>query len=809
MAADLQVGLGLDPKEFEKGLRDAQTKLNEFSDKITSVGKKLSIGLTVPLTALGYKSVQVFATFSQEMAKVAAISGATAQEFDTLKKSAEALGASTRFSATEVAGLQLNLSKLGFDTTAINNSTQAILELALATGEDLAQSAEVAAATMQGFGLEASEAGRVADVMAASFSSSALGLSKFQNAMSTVAPVAKTAGVSIEETTALLAILTNAGLDASTSGTSLRNIFLKLAKSGIDMDAAFDKINKSTNKSAVAMELFGIQGATAAVVLAENSEQARQFTKDFENSAGAAANMAAIMDDTLTGSLLNLESAAEGAMIAIGEALEPALKAITARLGSMISAFTNLDPVVRNIIVAIAATAAAIGPLLLGLGAIIKIAPLVRSAVMLMGGPFTIIASVIAAAAIAIALNWDKVKDFIITSAATVLRTVSDTILKFSQFVARIGFEQLSFKIANASHSLSGKADSLDKSAQKARVQLEMAAEVTKNAEINAGLLATTNLELGNSFGDVAKQAEKARLKMSEVDKVITVLNGKAFNPGGGSPEQIGSIDRGSTIEIGKINWGTTLTDAQIEAENIAMAINETFGDVVTAGVTDAVSQMAAAFGEGFVNGNPLEAFGQALLGSIGKILTEFGQLTLAAGIASTALGKALKNPWNPSSGPIAIAAGAALIAIGGAVKAFSSSVGSGGSGGGYSGGGSAVNPGSSTDIFRQNSSNSFDASEKKLSSQFDRLAETTGMIVNRMNSTIGDISSFDNAGSSFIAGAKDFVSGLNNTYIGGTVDVLKQSISQDIRVTGEIVGSGDQLRVVLNNANAKAGRIR
>jgi hypothetical protein len=335
---------------------------------MTKVGKNLSVGLTAPIAGLGVLAVKTFATFEQSMAKVEAISGATSQELIALKKSAEDLGASTRFAATDVAGLQLEFSKLGFDPSQILDATEATLALAQASGEDLAQSAIVAASTVQGFGLQVSETGRVVDVMAKSFSSSALDLSKFQTAMATVAPVAKSAGQSLESTTGMLSVLTNNGLDASTAGTGLRNIFLDIAQAGMTLDEALDMISTSANKNVTALNLFGKRGATVATVLADNQEAAKGFAKQYDNAAGSAKAMAKIMDNTTEGSFMKFKSAAESAGIAVGEILAPIIRDLTDTLAEIISEFKDLAPATQKLIVVIAALAAAIGPVLVALG---------------------------------------------------------------------------------------------------------------------------------------------------------------------------------------------------------------------------------------------------------------------------------------------------------------------------------------------------------------------------------------------------------------------------------------------------------
>ena len=366
--ANISIRFRADLKQFSSQMQNVERSLKSVGKRMTKVGKNLSVGLTAPIAGLGVLAVKTFATFEQSMAKVEAISGATSQELIALKKSAEDLGASTRFAATDVAGLQLEFSKLGFDPSQILDATEATLALAQASGEDLAQSAIVAASTVQGFGLQASETGRVVDVMAKSFSSSALDLSKFQIAMATVAPVAKSAGQSLETTTGMLSVLTNNGLQASKAGTGLKNIFLTLAQAGLTLEEAFEMINTSTNKNVTAVNLFKKEGATAALILAENQEAAKGFAKQYDNAAGSAKAMAKIMDNTTQGSFAKFKSAAESAAIAIGEILAPMIRDLTDTLAEIISEFKDLSPATQKLIVVIAALAAAIGPVLVALG---------------------------------------------------------------------------------------------------------------------------------------------------------------------------------------------------------------------------------------------------------------------------------------------------------------------------------------------------------------------------------------------------------------------------------------------------------
>ena len=142
---------------FKKGLNKAERSLDQFGRKMQQTGKSLSMKLTAPLAALGAVSFNVFKNFEYEMSKVKAVSGATAEEFAALEKNAKDLGASTMFSASQVAGLQTEFAKLGFSATEINKVTEGTLNLAQASGSDLAHAAEVAGSTLRAFGLDASE----------------------------------------------------------------------------------------------------------------------------------------------------------------------------------------------------------------------------------------------------------------------------------------------------------------------------------------------------------------------------------------------------------------------------------------------------------------------------------------------------------------------------------------------------------------------------------------------------------------------------------------------------------------------------
>ena len=337
-----------------KGVNLTKGQLNQL-DKSTKGATKsfaaMAVGIagaTAAMYALG-KAISVGKQFEQSMANVKAVSGATNLEFKALEANAKKLGATTAFTASEVAGLQTEFAKLGFTSTEINKVTKGTLALAAATGSDLATSAEVGGATLRGFGLDASETGRVTDVMAKSFSSSALDMAKFSDSMKFVAPVAKMAGFSIEGTTAILGQLANAGLHGSMAGTALRSIFLKLANTNSTLSKrlggsvnsveelipALNKLKDEGVDLTEMLELTDKRAVTAFGVLLDGSNDVDKLAESLRNAGGSAQRMADIQLDTLEGRMTIMNSAMEGLGIEIYDLVKGPLK-------DMVDAMTEL-----------------------------------------------------------------------------------------------------------------------------------------------------------------------------------------------------------------------------------------------------------------------------------------------------------------------------------------------------------------------------------------------------------------------------------------------------------------------------------
>ena len=214
----------------QRGDRQLKKLDRTVGDNFRNVGNyrsalgKLSGALSSLGIAFGSAMVirNVFKTmsdFDQAQANLSAILDTTREGMKELTETALELGRTTKFTASEVSALQTEFAKLGFSQEEIQNVTKATLELASASGTDLAEASKVVGANVRAFGLSTYETQRVVDVMAKSFTSSSLDMEKFSTAMRSVAPVAKNAGLNIEQTTAMIGTLTDRGVDASTAGT--------------------------------------------------------------------------------------------------------------------------------------------------------------------------------------------------------------------------------------------------------------------------------------------------------------------------------------------------------------------------------------------------------------------------------------------------------------------------------------------------------------------------------------------------------------------------------------------------------------
>ena len=366
----ISILLDINAKGFDAELSRAQRKLKKFGGAMKTVGRGLSIGLTAPLVLVGRKSAQLAVEFEKSMAKVQAISGATESEFKALSASAREFGANTAFTAAQVSELQLELSKLGFKPQEIQDATEGILDLAFAFDGDLASTASVAASTLNQFGLGAKETGRVADVMAAAFSNSALDLESFAESMKNAGPVARAAGLDVKETSALLGILANNGIKGSDAGTKLKIALTEIQVAGLPVKETIQQIVDGTFSFEESIGLLGKRAQILNPILASNADELKALTSAIDGSEGALGRAAAIMENTTDGALKRMNSALEAAGESLGRAMLPAINAVADAVSFLAKKFSEMGQGTQLVVATVGLLVAAIGPLLFIIGSL-------------------------------------------------------------------------------------------------------------------------------------------------------------------------------------------------------------------------------------------------------------------------------------------------------------------------------------------------------------------------------------------------------------------------------------------------------
>ena len=325
-----------------------------LGSKLKNFAKHPAVLAVAALALIGkglMAAMRVAEGFSKSMSRLSAISGATGEDLKALNENAQDLGKSTQFTAAQVADAQTELAKMGFTTTGILNATSGALDLAVSSGVEMSEAAEIMAATMNGFGMSTAEASRITDVMAKSFVTSALDADKFRESMKLVAPTAKTTKVSLEQTTAALAVLANQGIAGSMAGTSLRRTLMELsAKTGKDfrtsLDIYADRLQNAASTSeklGIATEAVGVRSAGVLIALTEQRDKLDELTMSYEAAGGAAGDMVDVMEDNLSGDKKKMKSALEGMAIAVSNALglEKAMRGVVNFLSTGFNAVGN------------------------------------------------------------------------------------------------------------------------------------------------------------------------------------------------------------------------------------------------------------------------------------------------------------------------------------------------------------------------------------------------------------------------------------------------------------------------------------
>ncbi len=374
---------------------EAGEKLQNIGSSVENVGKKF-LPVTAAVTGLGTAAVKTAADFDSEMSKVSAISGATGDDFDQLRAKAREMGAKTKFSASEAASAMEYMAMAGWKTGDMLNGIEGIMNLAAASGEDLATTSDIVTDALTAFGLSAADSGHFADILAAASSNANTNVSMMGETFKYCAPIAGALGFSAEDTAEAIGLMANSGIKASQAGTSLRTIMnnlsgevtfvgknigeVTIATSNADGSmrslndiladcrVAFSGLSES-EKAANAEALVGKNAMSGFLALMNSSEKdINKLRGAIENCDGASESMAETMQDNLNGQLTILKSQLEELAISFGDILMPTIRKIVSAVQQFVDKLNSMDESTRETIIKIGLLAASIGPLLIVLG---------------------------------------------------------------------------------------------------------------------------------------------------------------------------------------------------------------------------------------------------------------------------------------------------------------------------------------------------------------------------------------------------------------------------------------------------------
>lgn len=313
----------------------------------------VSVSAAVGVLRDGLRTITDFERANSELA---AVLGTTASGVSDLTREAQELGRKTEFTASQVTALQVSLARLGFVSSQIKDMQEPILQFAAAVGTDLGSAADFAGSALRGFGLKSEDTRHLLDVMARSTTASALSFEKLSVSMSIVAPVAHAFGLSAEDTVAFLGVLSNAGFDATSAATALRNILLNLADSN-------GKLAKGLGRTATTMpeiisalkelrdkgvdlnstlEMTDKRSVAAFNSFIDGADSVQQLRDQLTDADGTLKEMYKTMTGNLDGAIKEVQSAWEGLMLSFRGAAGP-LADMARGLANLINGLTDLS----------------------------------------------------------------------------------------------------------------------------------------------------------------------------------------------------------------------------------------------------------------------------------------------------------------------------------------------------------------------------------------------------------------------------------------------------------------------------------
>lgn len=417
---NMSVFLGMDITGFETKLRKSQSELQKFGRLMNSVGSKLTLGITAPLAAIGFTAVKTGGDFQAAVNRIQAATQATGKSFTDLEAKARTLGETTQFSATEAAaGIEV-LAKNGLDVQSIlNGAADASLNLAAATGGDLATSADIATDVMNNFNKKAEDLAGIVDQITGVTVKSKFTIDDYRLALGQAGGVAGALGVTLKDFNTAIAATSSAFASGSDAGTSFKTFLQRLnpqskeaatlmKQLGLEffdsngkmkslgqiagqLQKAFSQLSDEQRNNA-ASTIFGNDALRTALLLAKQGEGGFNALAESIDKV-SAADQAKTRMSGFNGALKEFYSAVESVKISIANSgildfMEGLVRGATGLLRSI----SGLNPEILKWGTIIGAVAAAIGPLMVAIGTLsTTLIPALTAGFALLTGPIGLV----------------------------------------------------------------------------------------------------------------------------------------------------------------------------------------------------------------------------------------------------------------------------------------------------------------------------------------------------------------------------------------------------------------------------------
>lgn len=566
--------LGITSQELETVIK----KADKYGTALSKVGKGLTAGVTLPIIALGTAAFKTSSEFESTMSKVQAISAATTEEMQALTDKAIEMGAKTKFSAKESADAFTYMAMAGWNAQQMIDGISGIMSLAAADGLDLATTSDIVTDALTAFGLQAKDSAHFADVLAQASSSANTNVSLLGESFKFVAPVAGALGFSVEDVSIALGLMANSGLKGSQAGTALRASLANLVKPTDAMIGVMDSLGieitnadgsmkslreimeilresfntlSASEKSNAAATLFGKEAMSGMLAIINSSEaDFNNLATAIDNADGRADAMAATMMDNVSGAIEEMNGAIETFMIAIGDALAPTIRKAANWIGSMVDKLNALSSAQKEAIVKIGLVVAAVGPLLLLIGSLLKSLTLIKAAVVALSGP----------------VGWVIGAIGLITAAVIALiksqADASDRLAEISENT-RANFSVVQTEIYNTSKATQDMVSEIGE--WKSALDESQAARKGTIDDLNAQ--AATCQSLASRLKELQEKTTLTASEQLEQKNIIAQLNGA-----------MDGLNLSIDEQTGKLNMSTSALDKNIEAihrQAVAQAMQE------------------------------------------------------------------------------------------------------------------------------------------------------------------------------------------------------------------------------------------